>query len=107
MSYQSVTNEIPTDCEVISTPLGEMMTRTNAGRYLKAKYGFGTAAMLAQAATTGDGPTFHKHSATRSYYPVAGLDAWAVARLGEAKTTFKDDGRFKAAKTENCETVSA
>ncbi len=91
MSNQSVTSEIPTAKAVIITPLGEMLTRHNAARYLKERYGFGSVGNLAKAAMAGSGPPFHKFSATRSLYPIAGLDAWALAKLGEARATFRTE----------------
>ena len=91
MSNQSVTSESPTEKAAIVTPLGEMLTRHNAARYLKDRYGFGSVGSLAKAAMAGNGPRFHKFSATRSLYPIADLDAWALAKLGEARATFKTE----------------
>lgn len=91
MSDQSVTCENSIGVEVISTPIGDMITRRDAGKYLKSRYGFGSRAMLAKLAMDGSGPAFHKSGSTRSHYPVTGLDAWARARLGEERATHKGE----------------
>ena len=86
---QGLTTTVANQNGAIATPLGEMLTRVQAGRYLKGKYGFGALGMLAKLAMTGGGPLFHKYSTTRSLYPLAGLDVWALERLGTARTSFK------------------
>ena len=77
--------------EPIQTPLGPMLPRKPAARYLKRKWGFGSAAFLAKAALDGSGPIFHRVSLTEAWYPVSGLDAFAKAKLGEPRATFRTE----------------
>ena len=77
------------DNEVINTPLGPMLKRVPAGKYLKAKYHIASPAFLAKAATLGIGPPFHKVLGGKgSLYPIASLDEWALAQFGEARPSF-------------------
>ncbi len=59
------------------------LRRWEASEYLELVHGLRFApATLAKYASVGGGPSFHKVNAT-PLYPVASLDDWAAAKLGD------------------------
>jgi hypothetical protein len=62
------------------------LSRRDAGAYLKASYGLGCYRTLAQLASDGGGPAFHK-AGRRALYTIADLDAWAVAKIGPRRAS--------------------
>jgi hypothetical protein len=67
------------------------LRRAAAGQYLKSRYGFGAARMLAKLAVVGNGPPFHKAGAVVLYQPQA-PDTWAMGKIGEARASTLDSG---------------
>ena len=69
------------------------LTRGEAASYLIRRFGFGSTSTLSKAAMDGSGPPFFKTrggtSNGRSFYRTEDLDAWAIAKLGEARTSFR------------------
>ena len=68
------------------------LRRCEASSYLEQRHGLTVAvATLAKYATKGGGPAFNKFGRFPLYEP-ATLDAWAVYRLGRARTSTSDVG---------------
>jgi hypothetical protein len=60
----------------------EFMRRSHAGKYLKEKYGFGSAALLAKLASLGGGPKM-AYAGDIPLYTKEWIDEWALARIGQ------------------------
>jgi hypothetical protein len=60
----------------------KFMRRNPSGRYLKEKYGFGSAALLAKLACLGGGPKM-AYAGDIPLYMEEWLDEWALARIGQ------------------------
>ncbi len=68
------------------------LRRGEASTYLEQRHGLTVAVTtLAKYATVGGGPAFNLFGRFPMYEP-ATLDAWAVAKLGRARTSTSDTG---------------
>jgi len=66
------------------------ISREDAVKLLRRKFGFGSVAFLAKEAMHGAGPIFYKFRGIRGVlYPIAPLEEWAIRRIGEARASFK------------------
>jgi hypothetical protein len=65
----------------------QFLRRKDAAEYLKTRYGFCSASMLALLAHQGRGPAFRKASSRVVLYEPAALDEWALAQISEPRTS--------------------
>lgn len=71
------------------------LRRVDAAAYVRDTYGMPCSPRwLAKLAVVGGGPAFHK-AGRIPLYPQAGLDAWAIDRLGGAHATTNDHQRAR------------
>ncbi len=74
----------------IDNPAKRFLRRQDAGRYLKERYGFGSARSLAKLAVYGEGPLFRKAGAA-VLYELDELDRWALAQIGGLRRSTRDE----------------
>lgn len=65
------------------------LRRDAAAKYLKEKYGFGSARTLAKLACIGGGPVFRKAGSIVLYEPEK-LDEWARSQIGRPQLSTSD-----------------
>lgn len=71
-------------------PATPPLRRHDAAAYIRTTYGMPCSPpWLAKLAVVGGGPSFHKAGRT-PLYAVEDLDAWALARLGTARSTTQE-----------------
>jgi hypothetical protein len=65
----------------------QFLRRRDAGKYLRARFGFSSVRALAKLASIGGGPPFHRAGTNGRIvvYEVSELETWALAQIGDAK----------------------
>lgn len=67
----------------------QFLRRSEAAKYLRDKYGFGSVRTLAKGVVTGDTPVYRKANRIVLYEPTA-LDDWALAKIGTPQKSSSD-----------------